>query len=217
MVEGSNVASDSTTWQRIVVAIIAMTIGVSCALASDDIVVTVPSKSEIIPDFSEQSFKEALAKRGAQPLEGVWYYPEEKTTLAIERTTLPNSYNETYRIIFLDSEEISVLPGTIVGYMQQSAQANKFKMQLYCERNKLTLQNPVNCVATINPSKNELLFEKTTLRFRLRVNLTRFLPSLFKGISISANADAPKVPIGFKKIYPASDDDATAVGLVRYL
>ena len=44
-----------------------------------------PEQSVVVPGFSEQLARERLMESDLQPLEGIWYYPNEDMTIVIER------------------------------------------------------------------------------------------------------------------------------------
>ena len=50
----------------------------------------------------------------------------------------------------------------------------------------------------------------------MRVNLARFLPSLFSGMSIVPEKVEERVPVGFRKIYPEGGD-GNPFNRIRYL
>lgn len=85
------------------------------ALASNG----VPAKSVIIDGLDVDSMRMRLDETDMQPLEGIWYYPNEEMTLGIERYR--GEHNIGYRIILLDSPDINVIPGTVIGYIAASA------------------------------------------------------------------------------------------------
>ena len=56
---------------------------------------------------------------------------------------------------------------------------------------------------------SSLVFEHRKISFRFRINLARFLPSLFKGISLIPDMEKEELPVGFHRIYPTADDNDT--------
>ena len=74
----------------------------------------VPPKSVILDGLDADSMRVRLDETDMQPLEGIWYYPNEEMTLGIERYR--GEHNIGYRIILLDSPDINVVPGTVIGY-----------------------------------------------------------------------------------------------------
>ena len=101
----------------------------------------VPSKSVILDGLDLDSMRVRLDETDMQPLEGIWYYPNEEMTLGIER--YKGRHNIGYRIILLDSPDINVMPGTVIGYIAATAVDNKYQLWLYSQRDKVTLVKPL--------------------------------------------------------------------------
>lgn len=175
-----------------------------------------PQQSVVVPGFSEQVARERLMESDLQPLEGIWYYPNEDMTLAIERWQPEPSHKIGYRLLLVASDDLELLPGTVIGYIEASAVDNKYRLWLYSERNKVTLCGPLDCVATLNKEATTLTFDPPHWEVKVRVNFARFLPSLFKGISVVPSVEREKLPVGFKKIFPA-DGNGNKFNRVRYL
>ena len=175
----------------------------------------VPSKSVILDGLDLDSMRVRLDETDMQPLEGIWYYPNEEMTLGIERYR--GKHNIGYRIILLESPDINVIPGTVIGYIAASAVDNKYQLWLYSQRDRITLIKPLECVATLNPTATTLTFDPPRWKVKVRVNLARFLPSLFSGVSIIPQMERERLPVGFRKIYPEGGDGNSTFNRIRYL
>ena len=148
----------------------------------------------------------------------IWEYPDEMMTVVVERFTSPQfSHKLKYRIVLIDSEDLSLLPGTVIGYVAESADNSKFELWLYSEQDGINLLGPGKCIATLNGDGTSLIFKRSSLKTRVRFNLTRFLPKLFRFISVSPYIDKEELPVGFSKIYPAFDDNESLHHEIRYL
>ena len=174
----------------------------------------VPKKSVVVDGLDVDSMRTRLDETDMQPLEGIWYYPNEEMTLGIERYRGP--HNIGYRIILLDSPDINDVPGTVIGYIATSAVDDKYQLWLYSQRDRLTLIKPLECVATLNKTATTLTFDPPHWKIKVRVNVARFLPTLFNGISIIPERVEERLPIGFRKIYPEGGDGAP-FNRIRYL
>ena len=174
----------------------------------------VPARSVVLDGIDVDSMRVRLDETDMQPLEGIWYYPNEETTLGIER--YKGRHNIGYRIILLDSPDINVMPGTVIGYIAATAVDNKYQLWLYSQRDKVTLVKPLECVATLNGKATALTFEPPRWKVKVRVNFARFLPSLFSGMSIVPEKVEERVPVGFRKIYPEGGD-GNPFNRIRYL
>ena len=174
----------------------------------------VPKKSVILQGIDIDSMQVRLDESDLQPLEGIWYYPNEEMTLGIERYR--GEHNIGYRIILLDSPDINVMPGTVIGYIAASAVDSKYQLWLYSQRDKVTLLKPLECVATLNARATTLTFDPPHWKVKVRVNIARFLPSLFNGVSIIPEKVGERLPVGFRKIYPEGGD-GNPFNSIRYL
>ena len=174
----------------------------------------VPKKSVILAGIDLDSMRVRLDESDLQPLEGIWYYPNEEMTLGIER--YKGNHNIGYRIILLESPDISLVPGTVIGYIARSAVDNKFQLWLYSERSRTTLKKPMECVATLSNKATTLTFDPPHWKLKVRVNVARFLPTLFNGLSVIPERVGEQLPIGFRKIYPEGGN-GHPFNRVRYL
>ena len=174
----------------------------------------VPPCSVILDGLDIDSMRTRLDETDMQPLEGIWYYPNEEMTLGIER--YKGQHNIGYRIIMLDSPDINVVPGTVIGYIAATARDNKYQLWLYSQRDQLTLVKPLECVATLNSTATSFTFDPPHWKVKVRVNFARFLPSLFNGVSIIPDKVQESVPVGFRKIYPEGGD-GNPFNRIRYL
>ena len=83
------------------------------ALAAFSLRAAVPPTTMVLPGVDEASIKQQFAEKPLQLLEGIWEYPNEEMKLAIER--YDGEQNIAYRIIMLESSDLELLPGTVVG------------------------------------------------------------------------------------------------------
>ncbi|MBQ7690845.1 MAG: hypothetical protein IJT30_06635 [Muribaculaceae bacterium] len=175
----------------------------------------VPDVADFFPGLDEDSMRVRLAEADLQPMEGIWFFPDEDMTLGIERCAAVG-HNERYRIIMLASSDLHLLPGTVIGYLQASALPTKWQLWLYTERDQLTLAKPMSTVATSDASCTHITFDRPHWRVKVRLNVARFLPSIFRGLTISPEKVEEELPVGFRKVYPEGSD-GQAFNRIRYL
>ena len=200
-------------WRNIVTLVAVALVGAAMHPGSKT---QVPQQSQILAGYSEEKARAICCEAGTRTIEGIWYYVQEHTTLLIERCD--NSLSGLpYRVVYLDSDDYELLPGTVMGYLEPTVDAQTFAIWLYSGRDEGVLKQPVQCVAHLNESGTALQFEHRKIKFKFRINIARFLPSLFKGISVVPNVESEELPIGFRRIYPAADDNDSASGEIRYL
>ena len=174
----------------------------------------VPKKSVILDGLDLDSMRVRLDETDMQPLEGIWYYPNEDMTVGIERYR--GKRNIGYRIILLDSPDINLVPGTVIGYIAASAVDSKYQLWLYSQRDKVTLKKPLECVATLNREATTFTFDPPRWKVKVRFNIARFLPTLFRGVSIVPEKTGETLPVGFRKMYPEGGS-STPFNRIRYL
>lgn len=191
-----------------------MVVSWACVMALAVRAADVPPQSVVLPGIDTELMKARFAESDMQPMEGIWYYPDEEMTLAIEKWK--SEHNIGYRLILLESTDLELLPGTVVGFIEESAVDNKFRLWLYTERSKITLASPAQCVATLNADATSLTFDPPHWKVKVRVNFARVFSTIFRGISVIPEKEEEKLPVGFKKIYPL-DGNGNAFKTVRYL
>ena len=174
----------------------------------------IPKKSVVIDGLDVDSMRVRLDETDMQPLEGIWYYPNEEMTVGIER--YKGKRNIGYRIILLESPDINLVPGTVIGSIASSAVDSKYQLWLYSQRDRVTLIKPLECVATLNATATTLTFDPPHWKVKVRVNVARFLPTLFNGVSIIPERVGERLPVGFRKIYPEGGD-GNPFNRIRYL
>lgn len=176
---------------------------------------TLPPASTVLGGYGYTQAVESLSRHPLQSIEGVWYYAQERLTLAIEQCPDgADTHTSAYRLVCLDTDDCSLRPGTIIGRARESVKTGKYELWLYSQYSKaLTLCNPVRCIATLSADNTELTFEPTKLKMKLRLNLARFLPTLFRGISIIPAISKEATPTGLHKVFPSTE----ATSRIRYL
>lgn len=178
--------------------------------------VTLPEKSVVLPGIDEDSMRTRLGESDMQPLEGIWHYPAEQMTLAIEKCS-PSDHQMAYRLIMIESRDTYLLPGTVIGYVEASAVGGKYRLWLYTQRDRTTLLRPMQCVATLSADASTLTFDPPKWRVKVRVNLARFLPRLFRSVSITPEKEKETLPEGFRKIFPAANGSNQDINKIIYL
>ena len=174
----------------------------------------VPEQSILLPGIDLPTVKERLSISDLQPIEGVWCYPNEEMTIAIEKFN--GEGNIRYRIFLVESPDLELMPGTVIGYIAPSPVSNKFQMWLFSERNHDILNHPLECVATLSTDHSSITFDPPHWKLKVRVNFSRFLPTLFRGISVIPEKKEEKLPIGFNKLFP-TDGNGEPFTSIRYL
>ena len=175
-----------------------------------------PFRGEVLAGYDEDKARERCDAMDLQTIEGIWYYPDEDMTVMIERCddSKPLEYRD-YRMVLVSSDDLSLLPGTVIGYCKPTVSAQVYKMWIYAEKKDSVLENLLMCKATVNAVGDEITVERSKVDLKVRVNFSRFLPRLLGGISVTTTGvDNVEVPEGLRKVYPKS---AKQKKEVRYL
>ena len=142
--------------------------------------------------------------------------PERSETLAgydresVEKRMLEQIPDDgglpVYRIVVTDSENVAIDCGSVAGYMQESADPKKLRLWFYSLVDaRHCLAKPVECVATVS-ADGVIAIQRPKLKFRVSVNLTRFLPSLFGGLRIYPRMEKESIEPGMRKVWPVGDE-----------
>ncbi|MBE6309912.1 MAG: hypothetical protein E7080_02510 [Bacteroidales bacterium] len=195
------------------IVIISVMLAVSIDVKADN---GYPSRCEVLRGYDECDVRSRCDSVDLQPIEGMWYYAEEGMTVVIERCEEAKLYEaQDYRIVYVDGEDMMLLPGTVIGYCKPTADACKYKVWIYGEQKMSVLENLQVCLGELSDDASRLIIKRSEVNMRVRVNFTHFLPKLLKGISVSSSGvDEVNFPEGFRKIYPKVKRKQ---GKVRYL
>lgn len=179
-------------------------LAVALLSACSSLAFEIPKRSSVLPGYNESAAKARLARNTSDRMEGLWYYPDEKLTLAIEKidTGERGSY---YRLTVVDADDCAVDCGSIMGYMEQSAMKSKLRLWLYSGLTDDLLVNPIECVATVDDEYSTILIDRPSVKLRFSVNLTQFLPSIFRGLRVYPRYESEKIKPGFRKITSGSE------------
>ena len=157
-------------------------------------------RSEVLRGYDRLSVECRMSKLRLDSLEGIWYYPEEGLTLAIER--LADGQLPRYRLVVVESENQSVDCGSVAGYMEATADRGKLRMWLYAYIEEDRLTHPVKCVGIMSDD-GIVTIRKQRMKMRVSVNLSRFLPSVFGGVRIYPYVENEHIEPGMRKIWPS--------------
>lgn len=142
----------------------------------------------------------ALVDEGSgDPIEGVWRIAGDGAVFAV----LPgDGGDDTFRLVIVDSPDMSVLPMTEFGTARRTAVAGRYDA---CMSASLTSGAPVrrdrNLIISLSDD-GRLIFEP--YKKGLKLNLWRVLPYMFR-FSVAAQDTRPSDIDGAVRLYPAGD------------
>lgn len=168
--------------------------------------------------------KEICDELPLESVEGIWLYPEDRVSVMILNENKGDSGSlPTYSISVVETTDAKLHPGERIGTLQATAQPNLYKIELATEKKNNLLLKPKACTATLSKDGDSFIIkrQKSLLKGRLNLNLSRLLPGFWKmvslGVSSSGSSIQENLPIGMVKIYPSYDGNNSTRRKVRYL
>lgn len=158
-----------------------------------------------------------------QQPEGVWIYPEDGVTVLITRVKqLSASHLPTFEIRVVETSDVRMHPGDIIGTLSATPERNKYEAQFYTERKNDLLLKPKTVIAQINDDGETMILKqnKPKFNFRFTFNPSILLPKMWRVIRMntsSGNNTSLTPAIGMVKIYPSYDGNGSSRRQPRYL
>lgn len=134
-------------------------------------------------------------------VEGIWEYPGDGIVVFIA-----GDQREPYRynITVVQSDDVRLTPGVLLGTLTESAVPEKFRMSLYTTVKHGLPAKMGDCLATLDAGRGALLVEtkKVSVRFTPSLILPLFWNKLRLGMRVSMSDPLDKLPVGLRRIYP---------------
>lgn len=164
------------------------------------VVSLIPISAEEPPStdiFDILSAREYCDSRGLLRPEGIWEFPDDATKVMIRTRT---DISRTYDIILLSSPDCRLLPGEIIGRIEETVDPDKYQLSLFCDRRKGILTDMRSCAAELNTDEGTLRISPRGIKLSIRT--IRLLPSFWKLFGISLDNPKDRLPVGLIRIYP---------------
>ncbi len=155
--------------------------------------------------------------------EGIWIYPEDNVAvLILKRQELTLTQLPEYEITVVETNDVSLRPGDMIGTLSASPERNKYEINLFTERRNLKLLKPQTVMAIISDEGETMVLkkEKSKFNFRFVLNPYSLLPKTWRIIRMNTslgNKTDSKPAVGMIKIYPAYDGNNSSRRKTRYL
>ncbi|MCF0214437.1 MAG: hypothetical protein HUK13_08415 [Muribaculaceae bacterium] len=170
--------------------------------------VDVPPKSERIEGYTNvDSIKAWIKSRPLSVFEGIWTLPEdESVVMTVEKCPYG------YRIVWLESDDRMLLPGTVVGYIQPTAKAGTATAYIYSKLDKdyVTLLSPKPYVVSLDETHGRLVFKE--IKKGLKIDFWRIVPWQVRGI-LKHQDNSPDNSNGLMRVYPIPEIPLTPIYL----
>ena len=170
--------------------------------ASANILDQLPQESCTLEGYHIDSVKTRMRQAPLHNIEGVWQFLDNSTTIAIERindnTASQYLHQYVYRIVIIKPDDLSIDPGTVMGYISATAKSDLYEAYIYTDSSlEGILSIPKKFTLTL--SDNNLAFNE--YKTEVKINLWRWIPYIYR-VGVSVKNTRPKGLDGCVRIYP---------------
>ena len=162
--------------------------------------VKVPPRSQRIEGYTNtDSVKAWIKSRPLSSFEGIWTLPNIPDILIVSEAC-----PQGYRLVLLESDTRILPPGTVLGYLQPTAEANTAIAHIYSniDKDAVTLITPKTYTVSLDPPHGRLVFKE--LKKGIVINFWNLIPWRIRG-SIKKEDETPKNLQGLVRIFPLPD------------
>ena len=138
-------------------------------------------------------------------VEGIWRITEDNVSVAILRD---NHEEGIYNISVVESDNVSLRPGTVIGKLTDTTDAGKFRLRLFSKFKHGVPASPCDLSATLSSDGESMAIEGIQLKIRIVPNM--LLPGLWKMLRFNVSNPSRKLRKGFTRIYPAYDGNGSS-------
>ncbi len=146
---------------------------------------------------------------GAGGLDGIWEYPGDGIIVMI---TADQRERYRYNVTVIESDDVRLKPGMLIGTLTESAQNGKYRLSLYTSVKHGLPARLSDCLATLSKDNQSLIVE--SLKVKVRVGGSTILPVFWNklrlSLRINVNNPLDKLPDGMRRIYPAYDGNGSS-------
>ncbi len=144
-----------------------------------------------------------LRELDLHPVEGIWQFPGHDSMVEIARDSItPSGQVARYRVAVIATDDLSLDPGTVVGYATPTARYGVYDSRFYTDLHpdrKLTPSAPRKFTLTLDEDESRL----TAKRYGKNVTVRwwRLLPYMFRWTFSVTDTQADETD-GLVRIYP---------------
>ncbi len=132
-------------------------------------------------------------------VEGIWEFPEDETFVLIRKK---DGEKRKYELILISSPDCRLHPGECIGYLNPTADSDKFKLTLYINRKYGLLSDTRSCSAEYRPKEEAIIIHPRQLKISLRTPW--FLPKFWRSLRVKIDDPATNLPKGLRKVFPTT-------------
>lgn len=138
---------------------------------------------------------------GVDELEGVWEYPGDDIIVFIRRDARKS---HQYNITVVESADVRLRPGQLLGTLTDSAVGGDYSMRLYTGVTNGVLAKAMRCHAQLSSDGGSLLTDTPDLKLKISAGMV--LPLFWRRLRVSVRPDiddpSDKIKEGMRRLYP---------------
>ncbi len=163
--------------------------------------------ASVAPRHNALTMKEAKAWCDSISLhnpEGIYTCPDLRTIVLVKAVRgLRSNINPGYcEIICIESENINLAPGQVIGYLSPTADPNTISLILYEKITYKGISKPKEYAAKYHSMQGTISYERPKKKLRFHFNPLALIPKIGRMVRIVNNTTEHTVPSGFRRIYP---------------
>lgn len=164
-----------------------------------------PDEAAVARYASRDSVISRLAARPLGPIEGIWRFPSTGAIVVIEIDYRPpiGTGPDSYTVTIVESPRRSVLPGTVMGHVVPTADANVYHASLFTDSDGGSRLFKTRKFSLRLTDGNRLAFKP--LGWRVKANIWRAIPYLSRLYIKSVTHDRDEGYDGCIRLYPRPD------------
>lgn len=148
-------------------------------------------------DVDITNVRDLFDGRGLSRIEGIWRMSGSDALFAV----IGSPGSVFYSMIVIESEDMNLLPGTVMGALTAAGRAGVWDARIYTGCNDGELTAPKRFTITLSDDTHIVMQPVTD---KVTVNLWRFLPYMFRDPVKHVN-DRPKNLDGAIKLFPGNE------------
>lgn len=173
--------------------------------AQNNILDQLPCQSSVLKGYEYDDVITRLSQAPLHDIEGIWQFIDNGTKIAIEQfnpDVIAGEQSYLYRIVIINSDRLSIEPGTIMGYASATTKEKCFDARIFSD-GKLNGVLSIPKTLTLNLTDDASRLSFNEYKTEVKINLWRLIPYIYR-VGLSIKNTRPKGLDGCIKIYPKS-------------
>ncbi|MCM1137701.1 MAG: hypothetical protein NC221_03205 [Duncaniella sp.] len=177
----------------------------AAAVTGSTLLDDIPKKSEVINGYELADVKQRLANLPLHIVEGIWEFASEGTLMAIERADYsprnPGSAATLYRMVVVKGADMTLRPGTVMGYLSTTSKRGVYDARIFTSRNDdgTELSSPKRYTISLTDEDSRLTIKEYGKK--LIFNWWRLLPYMYRFV-LSRRENRPPDMEGCVRLFP---------------